>query len=76
MPDPWKAFDNNNLNSPTVTAKAECQIGMAFSAGFVGMISQVKFFMNNMVTTANYDGKLKFQGSNDNTTYTDIFTAT
>jgi hypothetical protein len=39
----------------------------------VGVISQVKFFMN-VFTKPTYSGYLKFQGSSDNITYTTLFT--
>ena len=46
---------------------------MHFAAGYVGLLSEVKFFMSRF-TRANYVDILKFQGSSDGTTYTDLFT--
>ena len=50
-----------------------CYFGMGFTSGYVGVISQVKFFMN-VFTKVTYSSKLKFQGSSDNTVWTTIFT--
>ena len=50
-----------------------CRIGWEFKEGHVGMISQVKWFMQNF----NKDrmvGRTKFQGSLDGSTWTTLFT--
>jgi hypothetical protein len=52
---------------------ANCSIGTAFKFGFVGILGEVKYFMNRFTRT-NFVGKLSFQGSNDNMTYSTIFT--
>lgn len=46
---------------------------MKFSEGFVGIISQVKFFMD-VQFTSHWSGITHFQGSNDGTTYETLFT--
>jgi hypothetical protein len=48
---------------------------MRFKPGHVGLISQVKYFMGNIASKATYSGILKFQGSDDGTTWTDLFAA-
>lgn len=68
-----KAFDNNTMTDSGTPKRATCHTGLKFSEGFVGMISQVKFFLHKIVL-AEYSGKMKFQGSNDGTTYTTLFT--
>ena len=60
-------MDSNSDNN------ANCFVGMKFRPGFVGLLSQVKYFMNN-INKATYSGNLKFQGSNDMSTWTDLFT--
>lgn len=50
-----------------------CYFGTAFRAGYVGELNEVKYFMNRF-TKKNFVGKLKFQGSADALTWTDIFT--
>lgn len=59
--------DNSEGNKQT------CHVGMQFSEGFVGMISQVKFYLHE-ITLSYYSGKMMFQGSNDGSSYTTLFT--
>lgn len=67
------AFDDNNGVGPNDNS-ASCHIGMKFNPGFVGILSQVKFFLNN-VDLATFNGNLVFQGSNDLSSWTDLYTA-
>lgn len=48
---------------------------MSFKPGHVGLISQVKWFMGDITSgdTSFLVNNLIFQGSMDNTTWTDIF---
>lgn len=61
------AFDGNNLPAPTDTG-ANCYIGTMFegddSGYMVGILSEVRFFMNYFADRSVYDGNLKLQGSN------------
>ena len=66
-------FDNNLLNNAGDTTAADCTIGAEFRDGFVGLISQVKWFMGDINDKSIFNATTKFQGSNDGTTYTDIF---
>ena len=67
------AFDDKLLIPPTDTSST-CNLGMQFKVGHVGMLSQVKYFMKDIVTTkSNFLSSTKFQGSTDGTTYTDLF---
>ena len=50
-----------------------CSFGTAFRSGYVGILSEVKFFMNRFYKP-NFVGRLFFQGSKDGKTYTTIFT--
>jgi len=63
------------LETPT-DSSSECVLGMQFKEEHVGMISQVKWFMGAMDAT--FKAKLVditvFQGSNDNSTFTTLFT--
>ena len=47
---------------------------MQFKAGHVGMLSQVKYFMGDITSKSTFVNVTKFQGSNDNSSYTDLFT--
>lgn len=67
-----KMWDGSNQNGWTDTA-GNCYFGTAFRQGYIGILNEVKYYMNRF-TKSNFVGKLKFQGSMDGTTYTDIFT--
>lgn len=67
-------FDGNLLKNPKPTA-ANSFAGFDFGEGYVGLLSQIKFFMGQYSSKTTYEGKLSFEGSNDNSTYTNIFTA-
>ena len=58
VPNSRLAFDNNNLNNPGDTS-ANCFLGMRFRPGHIGLLSQVKFFLKNIVKTT-YINNLKF----------------
>jgi hypothetical protein len=51
-----------------------CFIGMGFKAEHVGMLRQVKWFMKDVQNKELFADEVVFQGSNDNSTWTDIFT--
>jgi hypothetical protein len=65
-------FDNSLLFTPS-NQNDLCYFGMEFKEGHVAMISQVKFFMGNIVDKNVFINKTKFQGSQDGESYTDIF---
>jgi len=52
---------------------APCHFGTAFRAGYVGVLNEVKYFMARFNKAA-FVGQLKFEGSQDGTTWTNIFT--
>ena len=65
-------FDGISKNRNTDSG-AQCNFGTYFKPGYIGVVREVKYFMNRFTKT-NIVGKLLFQGSNDGTTYTTIFT--
>jgi hypothetical protein len=61
---------------PTVSGGiSECFVGGSFKENHVGMLSQVKYFMGDINNKDIYADKLTFQGSADNVTWVDLFTA-
>mmetsp|Transcript_41647 Transcript_41647/g.63631 ORF Transcript_41647/g.63631 Transcript_41647/m.63631 type:complete len:163 (-) Transcript_41647:5785-6273(-) len=66
-------FDND-LTVANEDGSSECIIGMAFKEEHVGFLSQVKFFMGDIGSKDPYDGVLAFEGSDDDITYTNLFT--
>jgi hypothetical protein len=71
--NPENAFDGDWLNVNS-DSSSDCNLGMEFKEGFVGLLNQVKYFLGEG-DHASLSGNLIFQGSNDGVTYTDIFTA-
>lgn len=71
------AFDDilTEDQGDSAVQSGNCSIGMGFKPGHVGLISQVKWFMGDITNgeTAFLVDNLIFQGSQDNTTWTDIF---
>jgi hypothetical protein len=51
-----------------------CFVGVGFKAGHVAMMRQVKWFLGDIADKTVYEDITKFQGSNDNSTWTDLFT--
>lgn len=68
-------FDGDLLEAPS-DSSSQCVLGMQFKEEHVGMLSQVKWFMGPMDAT--FKAKLVditvFQGSNDNSAFTTLFT--
>ena len=69
-------FDDTLVVKPTEgpMVNGACYIGIHFKEGQVGLISQVKWFMGNIQDKSVFSGVTKLQGSNDNSTWTDLFT--
>ncbi|CDW80878.1 ipt tig domain containing protein [Stylonychia lemnae] len=65
-------LDDDNQTPYIDSVSSNCYFGISFAEGHVGQISEVKYFMPVFVK-ANFVGNLKFQGSEDGLTYTDIF---
>jgi hypothetical protein len=65
-------WDGSYQNGWTNTA-SNCYFGTAFKYGYVGVLNEVKFFMNRF-NRNNFVNKLIFQGSQTGTTWTNLFT--
>ena len=65
------AFAFNNINTDRVDDKAAtCHVGMQFKFGYVGILSQVKWFLDTIPDRGAFENNVEFQGSDDGTTYT------
>lgn len=72
--EPKLPFDGKLVTQPT-NSQSTCVIGVGFKADHVALISQMKYFMTNIDNLALYVDILKFQGSNDNATWTELHSA-
>jgi hypothetical protein len=69
------AFDGSIYTVPSETSKSGI-IGMQFLPGFVGLISQVKYFIAEIPSDrGRYVDNVAFEGSMDGETYTELFRA-
>jgi hypothetical protein len=48
---------------------------MALEKDYVGVLSEMKYYLADDMKQSTYSGNLKFQGSNDGKTYVDLYTA-
>jgi len=67
------AFDGDNSVPFGDTTSNPCYVGLAMKSGYVGIVSQVKFFMNEFDRDTFVDS-LSFQGSNDGASFSTLFT--
>lgn len=66
---PW----DGNLQYGFSDGMYSCSFGTAFKLGYIGIISEVKYFMAPRFYRPNFIGRTFFQGSMDGKTYTTIF---
>lgn len=66
-------FDKNNLNTLD-DSSSDCHVGMEFRDGYVGSLSKVKYMVSD-IAKENFIDVLSFEGSDDGSTYTNLFTA-
>lgn len=66
-------FDDNNLNT-NEDWDADCYFGMYFPEGYEGFVNEVKVFLGSTYSKDYFVDYLTFQGSDDGSTYVDLFT--
>jgi hypothetical protein len=68
-----KLVDGKNLVDLSDSTSSDCHFQIAYKANHVGVLDEAKFFVNNLLSKTPFIG-MKFQGSNDGTTFTDLWT--
>lgn len=63
-----KLTDGKNLIDLTDATSTDCHFQVAYKENYAGVLDEAKFFINNLRDKTPYIG-LKFQGSNDGTTF-------
>ena len=54
----------------------ECNVDIEFREGYIAILEKMKFYLPVNINKANYYvDRLTFQGSNDGTTFTDLYVA-
>lgn len=69
------ALDNQLNIIPKKSSSDDCFLGGSFKANHVGMLSQVKYFLGEVSDKSVYINNMKFEGSSDNSTWTELFMA-
>ena len=70
-----KLIDNNNIVDMTDSTAADCYAQVQYKPNHVGVLDEAKIFINKLTNkTPLIGGNLIFQGSNDGTTFTDLWT--
>jgi len=68
-----KLIDGKNTVDMT-DSNTDCHFQVQYKENHVGVLEQVKFFINEMIDKSPYVGSLVFQGSDDGATFTDLWT--
>ena len=69
-----KLIDNKNMVDMVDDTNADCYFQIQFKEAHVGVLEEVKFFINEMFDKTPYVGGLVFQGSDDGASFTDLWT--
>jgi hypothetical protein len=56
------------------STSTDCYFQVKYKQDHVGVLDEVKFFINQLTDKTPFNGNLKFQGSDDGTTFTDLWT--
>jgi hypothetical protein len=67
-------FDGDLVNQNEDNS-GSCHVAISFRASYVAILDKIRFFLPVTQATSTYEGKLKFQGSNDASSWTDIYQA-
>jgi len=65
--------DYNNIVDYSDSTASGCFFGMEFKQGHVGVLDEVKFFINNLYDKTPFANNLVFQGSDDGVAWTDLW---
>ena len=68
-----KLIDGKNMVD-MLDSETQCHFQIQYKENHVGVLDEVKFFVNEMVDKSPYVGSLVFQGSHDGLEFTDLWT--
>ena len=68
-----KLYDGKNIVDLTDATATNCYFQVAYKTAHVGVLNEAKFFVNHLLDKKPFIG-LKFQGSNDGSAFTDLWT--
>lgn len=68
-----KLVDGKNIVDMIDATATNCYVQVAYKTAHVGVLDEAKFFVNSLLDKTPFIG-LKFQGSNDGSTFVDLWT--
>ena len=69
-----KLIDSENMVDLKDTTTSNCYFQIKYKDSYVGVLNEVKFFITELIDKTPFVGGLKFQGSDDGITFTDLWT--
>ena len=69
-----RLIDGVNMIDMSDSTKSNCYFQIQYKENHVGVLDEVKFFINQLTTKVPFNNELVFQGSDDGTTFTDLWT--
>lgn len=69
-----KLIDNKNMIDMQDSTSSNCYFQIQYKENHVGVLDEVKFFVNTLTDKTPFVGNLVFQGSDDGVTFTDLWT--
>ena len=69
-----KLIDTKNMIDMIDATSSECYFQVQYKENHVGVLDEVKFFINRLVDKSPFEDNLVFQGSDDGVTFTDLWT--
>ena len=68
-----KLIDTNNMNAVADSTASDCYFQIQYKENHVGVLDEVKFFVNKLLDKSPFSDNLVFQGSDDGVTFTDLW---
>lgn len=66
-------IDGLNMIDMEDGTSTDCYFQIQYKENHVGVLDEVKFFVNTLIDKNPFDGNLKFQGSDDGVTFDDLW---
>ena len=68
-----KLIDQKNMIDMIDETSTDCYFQIQYKENHVGVLDEVKFFVNQLIDKSPFDGNFKFQGSDDGVTFDDLW---
>ena len=68
-----KLIDTKNMIDMNDDTTSDCYFQIQYKDNHVGVLDEVKFFVNKLIDKSPFENNLVFQGSDDGVTFTDLW---